>query len=203
VDTKKDAAILAAARQAFLAQPYDRVNMDRVAAQAGVSKVTIYNKYGSKDGMFVAAMNEGCAAIYDQARIDIQSGKPLDKALTQLGIDFMMMILEAKMTALHGVMTQVAQQKPELTQVYYRVVVENAISTLAETLLLAHGNGKIICQDPRQAAVQFIAMIQGVYRYEAELGVSRELNVRELEHYIEGCVAIFLRGYHSSEARAA
>jgi TetR/AcrR family transcriptional regulator, mexJK operon transcriptional repressor len=186
-----------------LAQPYDRVNMDHIAAQAGVSKVTIYNKYGSKDAVFVAAMNEGCAAIYDQAKIDIQSGKPLDRALAQLGVDFMMMILEAKMTALHGVMTQVAQQKPELTQVYYRVVVENAISTLAETLLLAHTNGKIICRDSRQAAIQFIAMIQGVYRYEAELGVSRELNVNELELYIESCVAIFLRGYQSADVGAA
>ncbi len=196
VDPSKDVAILAAARAAFLEQPYDRVSVDAIAARAGVSKVTIYSKYQSKDALFVAAINEGTSAIYTKAKSDAQSGKMLDTALIQLGVDFMSMILDPEMTSLHGVMIQVAQQKPEITEQYYQVVVESAIATLAETLDIAVGRGTLECADTRRGAIQFIAMIQGVFRYQHELGVAAALNLEELHEYVSACVTIFLRGHN-------
>jgi TetR/AcrR family transcriptional regulator, mexJK operon transcriptional repressor len=195
VDPAKEVAILAAARTAFLEQPYDRVSMDSVAARAGVSKVTIYAKYQSKEVLFIAAMNEGCAAIYNKTKEDAQSGAPLDQALSYLGVNFMTMILAPEMAALHGVMIQVAQDRPEITSQYYQVVVEASIATLAETLQIATKRGVFACTDARQAAVQFIAMVQGVYRYENELGVSQPHSLDELTAYIDACVAMFLRAY--------
>lgn len=194
-DPAKDVAILEAARAAFLEQPYDRVSMDAIASRAGVSKVTIYSKYQSKDGLFIATMSEQCGAIYEQARSDTRSGGPLDVALRDLGERFMTMILSPDMTAIHGVMIQAAQQRPELTQLYYQSVVETSIRTLAETLDIAAARGLFVCEDTHRAAVQFIAMIQGVYRYEHELGVVSGGQAEGLSPYIANCVDLFLRAH--------
>lgn len=52
----KRAAIVAAARETFLRNGYG-VSMDAVAAEAGVSKVTVYNHFGNKEALFIAIIN--------------------------------------------------------------------------------------------------------------------------------------------------
>ncbi|MFQ6200362.1 TetR/AcrR family transcriptional regulator, partial [Streptomyces sp. NPDC000405] len=47
---QKRSAILGAARELFLQHGVDRVNMDTVAAQAGVSKATVYSHFGGHAG---------------------------------------------------------------------------------------------------------------------------------------------------------
>ena len=49
-------AILAAARERFSAQGYDRVGMRDVAADAGVDVALVTYHFGSKDGLFAAAL---------------------------------------------------------------------------------------------------------------------------------------------------
>lgn len=44
--------ILAAAKELFLADRYDGVNLERIAARAGVSRQTVYNRFGSKETVF-------------------------------------------------------------------------------------------------------------------------------------------------------
>jgi len=46
--------ILAAARAAFLENPYEDVTLNRVAKAAGVSHQTLLNHFGSKEGLFAA-----------------------------------------------------------------------------------------------------------------------------------------------------
>jgi TetR/AcrR family transcriptional regulator, mexJK operon transcriptional repressor len=194
-DPAKDIAILEAARAAFLEHPYDRVSMDAIASRAGVSKATVYAKYQSKEGLFIATMSEQCGAIYEQARSDTRSGGPLDGALRDLGERFMAMILSPDVAAMHGVMIQAAQARPELTHLYYQAVVETSINTLAETLDIGASRGDIVCEDTRRASVQFIAMIQGVYRYEHELGVATSGAPVGMSAYVADCVKLFLRAH--------
>ncbi|MBV9844633.1 MAG: TetR/AcrR family transcriptional regulator [Kutzneria sp.] len=52
----KRRAIVEAALTVFLTDGFD-VSMDRVAAAAGVSKVTVYNHFGSKDNLFLAVIS--------------------------------------------------------------------------------------------------------------------------------------------------
>ena len=44
--------ILAAAKELFLADRYDGVNLERIAGRAGVSRQTVYNRFGSKETVF-------------------------------------------------------------------------------------------------------------------------------------------------------
>ena len=51
-DPSKRQAILDAARQMFTAQGFDGASMDQIAAEAGVSKLTVYSHFGDKETLF-------------------------------------------------------------------------------------------------------------------------------------------------------
>lgn len=53
----KRRAILAAARTLFLRDGFD-ASVDAVAAEAGVSKVTVYNHFGSKEALFIEVVKD-------------------------------------------------------------------------------------------------------------------------------------------------
>src|SRR6202011_6067937 len=59
---RKRAAIVAAARQAFLESGYAQASMDRIAESAEVSVKTIYRHFENKDELFSAVMQAACRA---------------------------------------------------------------------------------------------------------------------------------------------
>jgi AcrR family transcriptional regulator len=56
--TRRELGILAAVRQELTEKGYDGVTMEALAQRAGVVKKTLYNLYGSKDGLLIAAISE-------------------------------------------------------------------------------------------------------------------------------------------------
>jgi AcrR family transcriptional regulator len=60
--------ILKAAKEAFLAKGFESVSMDEVASQAGTTKRTIYNNFGSKDRLL--------QAVFAQAERDFRDAAP-------------------------------------------------------------------------------------------------------------------------------
>ncbi|MFE0170832.1 TetR/AcrR family transcriptional regulator [Streptomyces sp. NPDC059002] len=70
---RKREAIVEAARTLFLRDGFG-IGMDAIAAEAGVSKVTVYNHFGSKEALFTAviagALDEPLAASSSVAALD-------------------------------------------------------------------------------------------------------------------------------------
>ncbi len=58
--------IVSAMQELFAEQPYDRITVDAVATRAGVTVQTVLRRFGSKEGLFVAAAQEGRAQILAQ-----------------------------------------------------------------------------------------------------------------------------------------
>ena len=59
-DLGKRAAILEAAKRLFSDQGFDGASMDQIAAEAGVSKLTVYSHFGDKEALFSAAVRAKC-----------------------------------------------------------------------------------------------------------------------------------------------
>src|SRR5690606_40647684 len=59
-DLGKRAAILDAAKRMFVMHGFDGVSMDQIAAEAGVSKLTVYSHFGDKESLFAAAVQSHC-----------------------------------------------------------------------------------------------------------------------------------------------
>lgn len=70
---RKRDAILSAARELFARLGVDRVSMDAVAAQAGVSKATVYNHFGDKQSLFLAIVQEASTSLSSAADQALQT----------------------------------------------------------------------------------------------------------------------------------
>lgn len=70
-DSKRE-AIIRAARDSFLADGFE-ASMDTVAAAACVSKVTVYNHFGSKEALFVAIVNGELDRALEAAQSVVES----------------------------------------------------------------------------------------------------------------------------------
>jgi len=55
-DLAKREAILEASKALFVRLGFDAVSMDQIAAEAGVSKLTVYSHFGDKETLFAAAV---------------------------------------------------------------------------------------------------------------------------------------------------
>ena len=58
--------IVKAMQELFAERPYDRITVDAVATRAGFTVQTVLRRFGSKEGLFVAAVQEGRAQILAQ-----------------------------------------------------------------------------------------------------------------------------------------
>ncbi|MFK0524059.1 TetR/AcrR family transcriptional regulator [Paenibacillus illinoisensis] len=81
----KRAKIIAAARDLFLSDGFDRSSVDAVAAKAGVSKRTVYDYYGDKQNLLLAVVEETSEAVLDMIKQGISDYllefEDLEKAL--------------------------------------------------------------------------------------------------------------------------
>src|SRR6476469_10928079 len=55
--------ILEAAQRHFNEHGLERANVDAIAADAGVSKMTVYNNFASKEGLFQAVVRDRTAPV--------------------------------------------------------------------------------------------------------------------------------------------
>ncbi len=61
------AALLAAARELFSAQGFDRTTVRGIAERAGVNQALLFRYFGSKDALFAAALSEQAHALAAEA----------------------------------------------------------------------------------------------------------------------------------------
>ncbi len=65
---KRHDEIIAAARSLFASQGIDATTVADIAAAAGISAPTVFNYFGSKDGVLIALISEGTMAAREQDR---------------------------------------------------------------------------------------------------------------------------------------
>ncbi len=135
---RKRAAIVDAARHAFLESGYASTSMDRIAAAAGVSIKTVYRHFDNKDDLFSAVMQAACSQSGGiegvEEAIPLERSwfsKPPGVALVMAGVEYLQHVLSAEQLALYRVVTQDAPQFPELGRRYREEVVDqrNALFT--------------------------------------------------------------------------
>lgn len=190
----KHDAIIAAAQRRFTQEPYDRVSLDDIAVDADVSKVTIYSHFPNKEALFVAAISKSCEAVFGKVDLNALESGSLDDVLYRLGCEFLAMIFDPDVERLHAIILSEGHKRPELPQLYYDTVVRRSTDVLANYLKAQSERGLIRITAPYTAAVQFIAVVQGEFRYRMELGLAKS-GSDEMNTYVRDCVSLVLRAW--------
>src|SRR5690606_23092320 len=118
-DPAKREAILAAAQVLFLSNGYESSSMDAIAAEAGVSKLTLYSHFGDKEALFCAAVKATCETRLPRRLFQLADGASIEQVLLEITRAFHALVNSPESIGLHRVMVTMATQNPELVRLFF------------------------------------------------------------------------------------
>lgn len=192
----KRTAILAAARQAFLADGVDRTSMDAIAAGAEVSKRTVYDYYGDKQTLLIAVIDQAVKALgasissaIDEHLRDVDD---LETALVSFAARITTTAIgSSDYNALMRLVAAEAHNLPDLRLEHWSAIEpEDAV---AERFAEFDSLGMLAAPRPRLAADHFVALTLSASVYSLG-GPAAPAHVDTHRMIVDG-VQAFLRAY--------
>lgn len=161
-DPERCRRILEAARNHFYEHGLERASVDAIAADAGVSKMTVYSHFGSKEGLFEAVVRERTDRVMGGvAGVEALDPKQPRKALLAIGEQFLALTRDEEALGKFRSVYGAAGAQPEACRAFYRQGPERLIGDLAAYLRRANASDTLKVRHPRQAADLFLAMFMG------------------------------------------
>jgi AcrR family transcriptional regulator len=190
----KAAAILAAARQAFLAGGFGAVSMDAIARQAAVSKATVYAHFASKEELFgavIADMSERYFDGFSAGELD-----PGDAAgsLTALAHRYLDLLMSPEAIAVNRVIIGEVTRFPALGEVFWRAGPVRIRAQLETFMRGAAAAGSLDIADPRLAAEHFASLVRGEIHLR-HLMLLDPVDPARIRAAADGAVATFLAAF--------
>jgi TetR/AcrR family transcriptional regulator, mexJK operon transcriptional repressor len=154
--------LLSIARQMFVARGYQGTTMDAVAAQAHISKQSLYREYPSKDVLYAAVVRDWVDRGYDAMR-------PHATALAETrqareGLLGFVRVLQAGLLSppvlqMRTLITAEARRFPDVAADYVTRSWTRNIGILAEALSALAARGLLRVEDPDLAAEQLTWLV--------------------------------------------
>jgi AcrR family transcriptional regulator len=197
-DPERSRRIMEAARNHFYLHGFERASVDAIAAEAGVSKMTIYSNFGSKEGLFEALVQDGTDRVMGgSAGVEAMDPMQPRKALLEVGKQFLALTREehtlGKFRSLYGA----ASAQPEACRAFYRQGPERLTGELAAYLRRANDAGTLKVKNPRLAASLFLAMFLGDGHMRGLLMLELP-DAREDKALLREAVRVFMAGYQAA-----
>jgi TetR/AcrR family transcriptional regulator, mexJK operon transcriptional repressor len=187
--------ILQVATELFLEQGYGSTSIESVAARAGVSKRTFYDRFDDKAVLFAAVVHYIIEHIRPPADVPLLAGASLAEILQRLAGLILKAALSPQALALHRLVTGESSRFPELAlAVETEGRQSEATDLIAGLLMRERCNTKTGNADQRFAADQFIYMVVTLPQRRA-LGFGKPMRAAELEAWAQKVVLLFLDGY--------
>lgn len=191
----KQTQILNGAARVFAQDGYEGASMSRIAAEAGVSKGTLYNYFTCKAELFADYVQRDCgrrvALVFD----DLDYDSPPEQMLSQIGRRMITMLVSEHALVMHRMVVAEAEKFPELARSFYQSGPAPAVAHLAAYLRRCCTDGRLDVPDPEFGAEQFFALIQSRLYMKRQLLLTALPNAAQIDHVVESAVRLFTRGY--------
>ncbi len=199
---EKRARILQAAHAEFCEAGFDGASMDRLAKAADVSKPTLYQYFGDKDGLFAAVLEEGRAHII--APLVGGDGTLVDR-LWRFSWTYARFVLRPDMLSLARLILGEAGRRPQSAVQYHQSGPARAFDGLVEFVSAADAAGELDIDDPKRAANDLWSLILSGPRDHYLHHVADRPTEAELLAAIGHGLGVFLKAYsrNPSEDRQA
>jgi TetR/AcrR family transcriptional repressor of mexJK operon len=194
-DLGKGNAILEAARKLFTAQGFDAASMDQIAAEAGVSKLTVYSHFGDKETLFAAVVRSYCEQQLPGSLFDAQPGMPVRERLLQVARAVFGMISAPEALAGHRILCSPRMADSPLPRMFWEAGPERVQAGFAELLRRRVATGELEIDDVPRASAQFFTLLKGEPHARMVFGCCPGMARREADRHVEATVDMFLRAY--------
>lgn len=153
-------AIVAAARAMFTRDGYD-AGMDLIAAEAGVSKVTVYNHFGSKEELFTEVVGQAMGEAHTtmaELRSRLTEIDDIREALQHTARALVTASTDPSRMALRNLVTGELRRFPELGEAYRQRGPAQSAAALGELFRDLCERGKLAIPDVEMAVIQFFSL---------------------------------------------
>jgi AcrR family transcriptional regulator len=169
---EKRAAILAAARPILLRDGLGGTTLDRVAAEGGIAKMTLYRHFPSKEALFEGLVNTLCEAIRTDLENAPGSGadQPAAIRLTDELRGFTSALIEPDALALYRLVVAEGWRFPRLAHVFD----QSGMRVIRQRIALLLEAGGRHAAATQQLAAEVVALALGDAYQRAVLGIAEE-----------------------------
>jgi TetR/AcrR family transcriptional repressor of mexJK operon len=195
---QKRRAILTAATAEFLEHGYVAAGMDRVAARAGASKVTVYAHFADKRSLFEAVFTEAIADVEraGSALVDaLPETTDLPRDLRAFAREHVAAVTAPHLVQLRRMLIGEAGRFPDLARAWHRVAPQRGHTRLARIIARWAERGLVRAPDPLLAAQNLNYLILSIPLNEAMFAVRERYPEAELHRWADEAVRVWLAAY--------
>nr|WP_255448600.1 TetR/AcrR family transcriptional regulator [Telmatospirillum sp. J64-1] len=156
-DEEKRKAILDAACRQFLENGIAATRVDRIASEAGVSKMTVYAHFGDKAGLFAASVRSRTETLAEALADLPDPPADLRRALITYGTAFVLFLRSPDVLRLDLILATEAATHPEIAAAFYESGPGVVLGTVTGILRQACERGMIRLPDVDKAADSLVA----------------------------------------------
>ena len=196
-DLAKRQAILEAAKTLFLSNGYANTSMDAVAAEAGVSKLTVYSHFNDKETLFSAAVVAKCEEQLPTLIFELPAGMPIENVLLNIGRGFHLLINSEESLNLHRLIMALGSQDPKLSQIFFEAGPQRMVQGMERLLTRIDQSGALRIDKPRNAAEHFFCLLKGTANFRLLYGCGEPLSDEAAEEHVREVVGLFMRAYRA------
>ena len=192
-DQEKAKAILAAAAKRFIECGMTRTAMQDIADEAGVSKYTVYNHFGTKEELFRRIIHNKCETNMSDSVLDIALKQSPEEGLFTLGTAFVGIIYNDEAIAMHRTIMSESRHDTGLAKLFYQAGPERVYGLMRT--YLSHLEKEKICEfDNIQRAVEvFLSFFTGPLHMQTILKTAPKPTQKELEAFTRENVGFFMK----------
>lgn len=193
-DLEKRAAILEAGKRLLPRQGFDGTSMDAIAAEAGVSKLTVYSHFNDKETLFKSVIEAKCEEQLPSALFMADMTGPIRGQLLTIARAFFALIMSEESVSLHRMMTSQAQPT-KLAQLFWEAGPKKLQAAFEAFLQAEVDAGQLEIPQVWRATSQFFCLLKGELHARMMCGCSEPVCETAVEDHINATVDMFLRAY--------
>jgi AcrR family transcriptional regulator len=195
----RERRILDAALVVFSQKGFVSASMDDIAAEAGLTKPTLYQYFPSKDELFTAMMTEERDHMLESFEYPSASGMVAE--LYAFSWHYADVVLRPEMLNLARLIIGEAQRLPDVGRAYQASGPDRVLAGMIAYLERQRAAGRLVFDDAELAAEDLWGLILSAPRNKALHIPDAVPDRATIERYIRNGLRVFLRAYSTAPDR--
>lgn len=187
--------VLLGARSIFLRDGFEGASVDDIAAEAGVSKATLYKYFPDKRQLFMAVTRQECERMAAATLDEIDFSEPPRDVMTTTAYNLTRFLLSDFSQQMFRICVAEAERFPDLGQAFYRNGPEMGRGRIVEYIKIAQARGELTRDDPDMMAEQFAELCKARLWTRAIFGVQTEFSDAEINEVVHEAVETIMARY--------
>ncbi|EPG42662.1 hypothetical protein F907_00086 [Acinetobacter colistiniresistens] len=194
-DLEKRAKILQAAKSIFLKMGYHATNMNQIAKEAGVTKLTVYNHFQDKSNLFMCAIEESCEESIRTKQFELTADSDFEQALVLMCQRALSIIYLPEALKLDCLLFELAAEQSPLAKQFFDASHTRMCHVWCDFFEQAIAFKFIQADEPMKQTELIISLMLGIRHQQVLLGLAPVPTATQIDQMIQHAIEIFLLKY--------